>query len=150
MGSKYSKENPEQSTKNQKIDKKAASDDKITKITDLSDYCLERIFDYLDIWALLNVAESNTTFQYPAGLVFKRKYPLVCIFETTCKVGGRIHPKIIEFERLFLAFGDFISKVQLCYSNQKNNKKILNNISKYSLTLDLWLELNSLIFQEVV
>lgn len=143
MESKYSKENPEQSTKKQKIDEKAASEDGITKITDLSDYCLERIFDYLDIWDLLSIAESNTTFQYPAGLVFKRKYPLVYISETTCKIGGRHHPKIIEFKRLFLAFGDFISKIMLVYSNQKKNKKVLDNISKYSLRSLVGIELYS-------
>lgn len=43
------------------------------KITDLNDYCLERIFDYLNLKDLVNVAVSKTIIQRVDGLVFQQR-----------------------------------------------------------------------------
>lgn len=39
------------------------ADDEIMKLTDLSDYCLEQIFNHLCLEDLMNIAFSNTTLQ---------------------------------------------------------------------------------------
>lgn len=150
METKYSKENPEQPTNNRIIDKKTASEDEIIKITDLSDYCLEQIFDYLDYDDWLNIGLSNTTFQYAAGIVFKRKYKRVRIwvrhhlfYRLECAIyeETRFEEKYIEFESLFLVFGDFISSIYLCCSAQDGHipdyqnmfNKALDKMSRNSL-----------------
>lgn len=46
----------------------------VTKITDVDLYCLEKIFQYLSLGDLLNVADSNTHLKAAAELVFKFRY----------------------------------------------------------------------------
>lgn len=44
------------------------------KITDLNSDCLEKIFDHLSAFELVNVADSNTQLKNVAETVYKRKY----------------------------------------------------------------------------
>lgn len=45
-----------------------------TKITDLNEYCLEKIFMHLDVESLFSVANSNKWLQYSASSVYGRKF----------------------------------------------------------------------------
>lgn len=45
-----------------------------TKITDLNEYCLEKIFDHLDVQDLFSVANSNKWLQHSAASVYGRKF----------------------------------------------------------------------------
>lgn len=56
---KHSIKTQKSSTKETEIADKRAKDREI-KITDLSDYCLEQIFIYLDLFDLMNIGLSKT------------------------------------------------------------------------------------------
>lgn len=51
---------------------KAESKDN-AKITDLNDFCLEYIFNYLSVNDLMNIDESSIVFKSAVRLVFQRK-----------------------------------------------------------------------------
>lgn len=53
-------------------DEKDEAENETIKVTDLNDYCLESIFNYLNVNHLLNVAQSNTRFQYAAAVVLNK------------------------------------------------------------------------------
>lgn len=46
----------------------------LAKITDLDDYCLEKIFTHLDVPSLFNVAASNAWLRPAAQYIYKRKF----------------------------------------------------------------------------
>lgn len=50
-----------------------ASDEPM-KITDLDDDCLEKIFGYLNLRCLFNVAAANVWLRPAVGVVYKRKF----------------------------------------------------------------------------
>lgn len=60
----------------EKIDelKHANSIDETTKITSLNPDCMEFIFNYLDLYDLLSVADSSKTFYNPVCQIYKRKF----------------------------------------------------------------------------
>lgn len=123
-----------------------AEEDKITKITDLSDYCLELIFNYLDLNDLLNIGLSNTVLQYAAGVVFKRKFgndveiEFVSCAGIICRIKG-IQIDKMQCRYLIPVFGDFISSIEFnnYYHNTPENEKmyykIFEEISENSQSL---------------
>lgn len=134
------------------ISEKADPEDESMKITDLSDYCLAQIFKYLNLYDLLNVAESNTILQYAAGVVFQQDYGAKIVrIKNITKMNCLAYEKLefcigdyiidpIKFQSFLLNFGDVISAIEICYSDYKGQnsyqqtfKKIFDVISNHSL-----------------
>lgn len=120
METKHSKENQEPSSYNRRkdVEETEAEDNKMLKITDLDDYCLEEIFNYLDFPHLVNIAMANTTLKFAACAVFKRKfgnfsYKDVRVYlcrdiSDCCRFGTREMDKT-QCLRLISVFGNFHS-----------------------------------------
>lgn len=124
--------------------KSDAREYKTIKIIYLNDDCLEYIFNYLNLHDLLSIGESNTRFQYAAGIVFKRKFGYdVQIYlngsgDLSCYIRC-IKLDVMQCQRLIPVFGDFISSVILRYDkfsdriNKNIFEKIFDDLSKHSL-----------------
>lgn len=151
MGIKYSKRilNYKLSSKKKGIAMKTNAADEIIKVTDVNDYCLEHIFDYLSLNDLLNVGQSNTTFQYAAGIVFKRKYGddveivLSEDYGFECYVES-LQIDIMRFKYFISVFGNFISSISLTYDGcpDLKNKKIFEQIYKRISSLESLTEIS--------
>lgn len=125
MAAKYLNENQEpSSSKNRRIEEEAEEEeDGALKITDLNDDCLEQIFGYLDLEDLLNIGQSNTKFQYAAGIAIKRTYGdedeielTVDGFESsTFSIEKKQLPRLIKNECAIPVFGDFISSIYIYF-----------------------------------
>lgn len=63
-----------QYNKRQQLESPAESMPKVTRIIDLNDDCLVKIFGHLDLQSLFNVAVANEWLRPAAGDVYKRKY----------------------------------------------------------------------------
>lgn len=101
-----------------KIEIHTQTEDGTTKITDLNDDCLERIFGYLNLKDLVNIGLSNTRFKFADGIVFKRTYPHQFEFKLTSKFGllGTYRGKLLnptQSQSVIQVFGDFISSIKL-------------------------------------
>lgn len=138
---KHSIKTQKSSTKETEIADKRAKDREI-KITDLSDYCLEQIFIYLDLFDLMNIDLSNTVLQYAAGKAFNRNYgndflvssverPEIYIGKTRYKLSQNI----MLYQSLIQLFGDFISSItfeSISETREEIFEKIFDEISKQS------------------
>lgn len=147
MKKKRSKKNQKLSFKRRKTTEEAESEleaEKGTlKITDLNTDCLEYIFDFLDFDNLLNVGQSNTVLNYPAGITLKRKFgsdvkiqaPRHDILNpyAECRIGNTVLNEI-QCQNLISFFGDFISSIEL---HRLDNLVFVDNIfyqiSKHTL-----------------
>lgn len=82
---------------------------KEVELTDVNMDCLERIFGFLDLVSLLNIAETSRQFQQPAEFVFSRKFSRKWI------VIDRIHisrTRMINIQPNFVELIDFKSILQ--------------------------------------
>lgn len=114
------------SNKRQKLDPAEKSVHE-SRITDVVDDCLTKIFELLDFESLLNVAVSNRRLQAIAGSVYRRKYCTKRVFinpYSTYAESDELAPTvslIITHSNLntcfqFLrCFGDSISKMNISY-----------------------------------
>lgn len=122
------------------IDENPELESKTMKITDLNNYCLERVFDYLNLQDLLNVAVSNTTLQYPATLLFKEKYSKkqMNIFDNKINYykdgwkDGDVCSEINlrEIQNFMLVFGDLIRSI--CFMDVQGFEEIFDTIFAHS------------------
>lgn len=127
---KHLKENQELPSE----ESKAVAEAEKMIITDLDEYCLEYIFDYLDGNDLISVSISSTTFQPAARIVFKRRFSALVsvqssVFGLRCWFKGReIHE--MQFQNLIPIFGDSISTIKMsyCHSIDKDYQKVYENI----------------------
>lgn len=108
------------SSKHRRIDGKAEGEAKSIKITDLDDYCLEQIFNYLDFHDLLNIALANTILQHTARVVFKQKFGndveiTFYRYNLTCKIKSNKIDETQHIKFLISIFGDFISSIEFMY-----------------------------------
>lgn len=150
--SKTIDETSSSSPKRRRIIEQTEEEDETIKIINLNDDCLEHIFNYLDARDLLNIGQSNTRFQDPAGIVFKRKFgDDVHIYGLN--VYGWIKSERIDepqCQSLISIFGNFITSIELSYSiapdpeykhslkrteneNSESLERIFDEISKHSL-----------------
>lgn len=112
-----------------KFTEKEEFNDDAVKITDLNDYCLVNIFDYLRLKDLLNVAQSNKILQYAALLSFKYKYGdknLDASHAITYDENDYIFEKKVR--NFMLIFGDLITSIKFSYTT-----KLIGTIFKHPL-----------------
>lgn len=133
------------------------------KITDLNDDCLEHIFLYLDVHDLLNVALSNTRFQYVACSAFAQKYrgKEMQIYDIVFMCGARRAPNpgcckkckgigrgmgatldgenicLKKIQRFMMVFGDLVSSICFDYSWNENKRYFENIVNNTILTHSL-------------
>lgn len=102
-------------------EKEEPKDDKM-KITDLNDYCLEHIFNYLSLEDLIDVAQTNTILQNAALLLFKHKYGDKRVMKFRDIV--RIEEETIGEDRVqcfMLIFGDMIESIEYwCHTPEQH------------------------------
>lgn len=110
-----------------------------TTITDVNNDCLERIFEKISVWDLLNIVESNSWLNEAACSVFKRKYGNKKVKLQDVRI-NRIE-KIYETEdeivikdlriclRFLRFFGHSISKLEISYFLME--KKYCDYVDQY-------------------
>lgn len=99
------------------------------KITDLNDYCLNKLLLYLDAKDLGNIAASNTRFLAGATYVFKKLHGNKCIVFDSCVSNDKMFN---NFFNILASFGDHIKKLNVTFYSENHyrgrNQAILENI----------------------
>lgn len=111
----------------------------ILKITDLNDDCLEKIFDYLSLEELLNVADANKWLYVASASVYRRKFGQnkVILFELIANKTGYIRMGyqstvivgLKECLRFMRCFGPLISKLRVNYF--RSSRKDYSYLDRY-------------------
>lgn len=115
------------------------------KLTDLNDDCLEHIFSYLGLQALVAVAEANERFKTAAELAFVRNfgrgklviwrdgynYPKVCIPNAYSVFNQSDLAWSSEPYPLLRYFGHLISKHDISVEGKRYEYKLLKYVKKY-------------------
>lgn len=118
---------------------------KPTNLLDINTDCIEKIFGFLtNIQDLLNMAEIDSKFHYPANIIYKKyhgnKYVEIMWFgDEMLFFIGEDYIGINTFEKFLNIFGDSIPALELEYFynvNKKNRYKYtntFNSITKHTL-----------------
>lgn len=113
--------------------------DESTKITDVNQFCLEHIFQYLDLKNLLNVAHSNKHLRQATIIPFARKYAAGLVeirwgVKTKYSDGHLMigHLKLIF--PILRCFGKMITKLKVVHRNEheiKSFRHIMEYVNEF-------------------
>lgn len=100
-----------------------------TKVFDLNDDCLEKLFSYLRLRDLGNICMSSTRFPNSAEYVFRTLHADTLIVFDPCAANGRIYK---DFLNMLDGFGDHVKRLQVTFYHEQRyrnrNQEILNRI----------------------
>lgn len=90
-----------------------------TKIIHLNDDCLEKLFFYLRLKDLGNIAMTNTRFTNRSQYVFNKLHANTLIVFDPCTSNGRVFN---SFLNILNGFGDYIRKLNVTFYQEKRYK----------------------------
>lgn len=110
--------------KKPKLDSCTTKIDCLIKITDVNFDCLEKIFEYLNLTDLNNIAEAHVYFVAPARLVYKRQHGgkvvkifdsshMISLYDATETIDNIVDATATSFLQ---NFGELVQKLRLDYS----------------------------------
>lgn len=100
-----------------------------TKVTELNDDCLEKLFLYLCLRDLASICVSNTRFSHSSTYVFRKLHANTLIVFDPFAANGKIFN---DFLNMLDAFGDHIKRLQVTFYHEqryrKRNQQIFDRI----------------------
>lgn len=103
------------------------------KITDIGIDCLEKVFEFLDLYDLLNVADSSKEFKSCADFIFTSKYGHSFLLSTLGKFRNTSGPNFKTILQLLRCFGHLITHIdifQLSFMIKKS-EQIIDYLNRY-------------------